>query len=129
MNNATFGKTMKNLKKRISVKLVNNAKDYVRDISKPSFVSQKIFSKNFTVIHEIKRVLTLTESNYVRFSILGLSKLLMYEFHYKYIKSKFDVKLWLMDTDSLVYEVKTEYVYEDFYQGKNLFDFGDYPLD
>ena len=129
MNNATFGKTMKNLKKRISVKLVNNAKDYVRDISKPSFVSQKIFSKNFTVIHEIKRVLTLTESIYVRFSILDLSKLLMYEFHYKYIKSKFGVKLWLMDTDSLVYEVKTEYVYEDFYQGKNLFDFGDYPLD
>ena len=129
MNNATFGKTMENLKKRISVKLVNNAKDYVRDISKPSFVSQKIFSKNFTVIHEIKRVLTLTESIYVRFSILDLSKLLMYEFHYKYIKSKFDVKLWLMDTDSLVYEVKTEYVCEDFYQGKNLFDFGDYPLD
>ena len=47
MNNATFGKTMENLRNRISVTLVNNAKDYVRCISKPSFVSQKLCSKNF----------------------------------------------------------------------------------
>ena len=53
----------------------------------------------------------------------------MYEFHYKYIKSKFDAKLLLTHTDSLVYEIKTEDVYEDFYQDKNLFDFSDYPLD
>ena len=52
----------------------------------------------------------------------------MYEFHYKYIKSKFDAKLLFTDTDSLVYEIKTEDVYEDFYQDKNLFDFSDYPL-
>ena len=44
MNNSVFAKTMENLRKRISVKLINNAKDYVRYISKPSFVSQKIFS-------------------------------------------------------------------------------------
>ena len=53
----------------------------------------------------------------------------MYEFHYKYIKSKFDAKLLFTDTDSLVYELKTEDVYEDFYQEKNLFGFSDYPLD
>ena len=43
MNNVVFGKTMENLRKRISVKLVNNSKDYVKCISKPSFISQKIF--------------------------------------------------------------------------------------
>ena len=53
----------------------------------------------------------------------------MYEFHYKYIKSKFDAKLLFTDTDSLVYEIKTGDVYEDFYEDKNLFDFSDYPLD
>ena len=57
MNNSVFGKTMGNLRKRMSVKLVNNAKDYIRSISKPSFISQKIFSKNFVAIHEIKPVL------------------------------------------------------------------------
>ena len=105
MNNSIFGKTMKNLRKRISVKLVNNSKDYVRCISKPSFVSQKIFSKNFVAIHEIKPVLTLNKPVYVGFSILDLSKLLMYEFHYKYIEGKFDAKLLFTDTDSLVYEI------------------------
>ena len=52
----------------------------------------------------------------------------MYEFHYKYIKSKFDAKLLFTDTDSLVYETKTEDVYETFYQDKKLFDFSNYPL-
>ena len=55
MNNSVFG----NLRKRISVKLVNNGEDYIRYISKPSFVSQKISSKNFVAIHKIRPVLTL----------------------------------------------------------------------
>ena len=126
MNN--FGKTMKNLRKRISAKLINNAKGYIKCISKPSFVSQKIFSKNFVAIHEIKLVLKLNKPVYVGFSILDLSKLLMYEFHYKYIGSKFDAKLLFTDTDSLVYEIKIKDVQEDFHQDKNLFDFSDYPL-
>ena len=52
----------------------------------------------------------------------------MYEFHYGYIKDKFDAKLMLTDTDSLVYEINTEDVYEDFYLDKDLFDFSVYPL-
>ena len=59
MINAVFDKTMGNLRKRISIKLVNNAKGYVRYISNPSFVSQKIFSNNFVAILKIKPVLTL----------------------------------------------------------------------
>ena len=90
MNNSAFGKTMENLRKGINLKLVNNAKDYVRYVSKPSFVSQKIFCKNFVAIHEIKPVLILNKPIYVGFSILDLSKYFMYEFHYKHIKSKFD---------------------------------------
>ena len=88
-------------------------------------VSQKIFSKNFVAIHEIKPVLSLNKPIYVGFSILDLCKYFMYEFHYKYIKSKFDAILMSTDTDSLVYEIKTEDVYEDFYGDKNLFDFSD----
>ena len=97
-------------------------------IIKPSFISQKIYSKNLVAIHQIKPVLTLNKPIYVGFSILDLSKLLMYEFHCKYIKNKFDAKLLFTDTDSLVYEIKTEDIYEDFDEDKYLFDFSDYPL-
>ena len=128
MNSRVFGKTMENLRKRIYVKFVNNAKNYIKYISKPSFVSQKILGKNFLSIQEIKPVLTLIKPIYVGFSILDLSKLLTYEFHYKYIKSKFDADLLFTDTDSLAYEIKTENVYEYFYEDKSLFVFRDYPL-
>ena len=106
---------MKNLRKRISVELVNSAKDYAKCISKSSFISQKIFSRHFVAIHKIKPVLTLRKPIYVGFSVLDLSKLLMYSFHYNYIRSKFKVKLLFAYTDSLVYKIKTEDVYEDFY--------------
>ena len=119
---------MENLRKSINVKLINNAKDYVRYASRPSFISQKIFSK-ILLLFIIKPVLTFNKPIYVGFSILDLSELLMYEFHYKHIINKFDAKLLFTDTDSLVYEIKRKTVYKDFYQDKNLFDFSDDPLD
>ena len=128
MVNSVFGKAMENLRKRICVERINNAKDYAKCVSRPSFVSQKIFSKNFVAVHRTKPVLTLNKPIYVGFSILELSKSLMYEFHYKYIKNKFDAKLLLTDTDSLLYEIKPTDVYEDFYLDKDLFDLSDYPL-
>ena len=120
---------MENLREIIKVRVVNNAKEYKKYISRPSFVSQKIFNKNFVVIHEIKSVLTLDKPIYVGLTILDLSKFLLYEFYYKYITSKYNANLLFTDTDSLVYEIETEDVYEDFYKDKNLFDFIDYPQD
>ena len=81
MNNSVFGKTLESLRKRISVKLINNSKDYVKRVSKQHFISQKIFSKDFVAIHQIKSVLILNKPIHVGFSILDLSKLLMYKFH------------------------------------------------
>ena len=103
--------------------MVNNAGDYTKYPSKPSFVSQKIFSKNLVAIHEIKPVLMLDKPVYIGFSIFDLSKLLMYEFHNKYIKRRFNADFLFTDTGILVYEIKTEGVSEDFYEDKNLFDF------
>ena len=120
---------MENLREIIKVRVVNNAKEYKKYISRPNFVSQKIFNKNFVVIHEIKSVLTLDKPIYVGLTILDLSKFLLYEFYYKYITSKYNANLLFTDTDSLVYEIETEDVYEDFYKDKNLFDFIDYPQD
>ena len=126
--NSIYGKTAENIRKRINVKLINNSKDYARYVSKPNFISQKIFSRDFVAIHQIKSVLTLDKPIYVRFSVLGLSKLLMYKFHYEYVKNKFDAKFLLTDTDSLVYEIKREDVYEKSLQDKELFDFSNYAV-
>ena len=126
MNNSVFGKTIENLRKRISVKPINNSKKYVRCVSKPVFISQKMFSKNSVAMHQIKPVLIPNKPIYVGFSILDLSKLLMYKFHYEYIQYKFDAKLLFTDTDSVVYEIKKADVYEDFYPDIDLFDFGEY---
>ena len=128
MNNSVFGKTMENLRKRINVELINNEKDYVKCVSRPNLISQKVFSINFVAIHKIKPVLTLNKLIYVGFTILELSKSLMYEFYYNYIQYKFDAKLLFTDADSLVYEIKTKDVYEDFYLDKDLFDFSNYPV-
>ena len=47
MNNSAYGKTRENLRKRVNVRLVNNAKDYLKSVIKPTFISQKNFSKHF----------------------------------------------------------------------------------
>ena len=82
MNNSVYDKTMKNFRKVVNVKLLGNAKGYKKYASKPSFASQKRFSKNFVPIYEIKPVLTLNKPIFVGFSILDLRKYLMYDFHY-----------------------------------------------
>ena len=107
MINSMYGKAIKNLRKIINVRLVNDAKDYKKYPSKPIFVSQKVFSKNFVAIHEIKPVLTLDKPIYVEFSILELRKYFMYDSHYNYIKRKHNAKLLFTDADSLKYEIKT----------------------
>ena len=107
MINSVYGKTVENLCKRISVRVVSNEKDYLKHVSKPTFISRKIFDKNCATIHEIKPVLTLNKLIYAGFTVLELSKWLMYDFHYNFIKKHFDAKLLFTDTDNLAYEIKS----------------------
>ena len=117
--NSVYGKTMENLRKRVSVKLVNNEKDYVKYVSRPTFVCQKILDKNLVAIHKVKPVLLLNKPIYVGFCVLDLSKL--------HFVKKFDCSLCFTDTDSLVYEIKgADDVYERVYEDKDLSDFSDY---
>ena len=62
-------------------------------------------------------------------TVLDLSKWKMYDFHCNFIKINFDAELLFTDTDSLAYEIKSENVYEEFYQWKDLFDFSNYLKD
>ena len=131
MNNSVFGKTMENLRKRQNIKLVTDEENLLKWTSKPSFVNFKIFNEDLVAVHKMKPTLTLNRPAYVGMCILDLSKTLMYDFHYNYIKNKYGDKARLMftDTDSLTYEIGVDDVYQDFWKDKHLFDNSDYPKD
>ena len=129
MNNSVFGKTMENLRKRQDIKLVTDEENLLRWASKPSFKRCKIFNEDLVAVHKTKATLKLNRPAYVGMCILDLSKTLMYDFHYNYIKSKYGDKARLLftDTDSLTYEIEADDVYQDFWKDKHLFDNSDYP--
>ena len=129
MNNSVFGKTMENIRKRVDVRLVTDEKKLLKLTSKPTYVSSKIFNENLVAVHKIKETLTLNRPAYVGMCILDLSKTLMYDFHYNYIKHKYGekAKLLFTDTDSLTYEIEAKDVYKDFFKDKDKFDNSDYP--
>ena len=85
MINSVYGKTMESLQKRINVRLITNKKDFLKYTSRPTHITHKIFGKNYAAIHEIKPVLMLNKPIYVGFTVLELSKCLMYAFHYNFI--------------------------------------------
>ena len=128
MNNSVFGKTMENLRKRSNIKLETDPDHLLKLTRQPTYVSSKIFDENLVGVQMKKVRLVLDKPSYVGFSILELSKTLMYDFHYNYIRKKYpDAKLLFTDTDSLVYHIKTEDVYEDLFVDRHLFDNSDYP--
>ena len=104
-------------------------KFFLKYMSKPSHITHKIFDKNYAANHEIKPILTLRKPIYVGFAVLELRKWLIYDFHYNFIKKKFDAELLFTDTESLTYEIKSEDIYEKNFKHKHLFDFSNYPED
>ena len=77
---SVYEKTMEYLRKRISVRFVNNKKDFLKYTSRPTYVIHKLFNKNFAAIHEIKPLLIFNKPIYVGFTFLDLSKWLIYDF-------------------------------------------------
>ena len=83
---------MENIRKRVDVRLVTDQKKLSKLASKPTFVNSKIFSEDLVAVHKIKEILTLDRPAYVGMRILDLSKTLMYDFHYSYVKSRYNNK-------------------------------------
>ena len=132
MNNSVFGKTIENLRKRQSIKVVDNRKDILKEIKKPNFERATIFSKKLVACHMQKTKIYFNKPIYVGQAILDLSKTLMFDFHYNYIKPKYGSKAELLftDTDSLMYHIETEDFYEDIKDDiLDKFDTADYPED
>ena len=130
MNNSVFGKTIENIRKRQNIKLVDNRKTALKLSKKPNFERVTIFDKNLIAAHMKKTEVYFNKPVYVGQAILDLSKTLMFDFHYNYIKDKYDTKsdLLFTDTDSLMYQIQTEDFYKDISNDvESKFDTSDYP--
>ena len=130
MNNSVFGNTMENISNRVDIELVNDKIKAEKLAAKPNFKHCDIFSENLVSVHMKKTNLFFNKPVYLGMCILDLSKTLMYDFHYNYIKKKYGdrAKLLFTDTDSLMYEIQTEDFYKDISQDvKHMFDTSDYP--
>ena len=103
---------MENMRKRIKIKIITNEKDFLKYVSRPTYIGYRKFDKNLVAINEKKELLTLNKPIYVGNATLELSKLAMYKFYYDFVKEKCKNPILLFtDTDSL--SIETE---EDFYE-------------
>ena len=128
MNNSVFGKTMENVRNRCDIKL-GNEEYSLKQAKKPNFKTFSIFDKNCIASHMIKEKVKFDKPIYIGFSVLELSKLIMYRFYYNKLK-KFDpnVKLLYMDTDSYFIELKKD-PYKIIKKHIKEFDTSDYKKD
>ena len=116
MNNAVFGKTMENIRKHRNIKLITSRESYLRTVMCPSFKSGVLFGENLMGCEMGKVKVVMNKPVYLSQAILDLSKIVMYEFHYDYMNQKYNsnrLQLCYMDTDSLVYHIKTKDFYAD----------------
>ena len=116
MNNSVFGKTMENIRKHRNIKLATTEEKYLHTVMRPNFKSGVLFGENLMGCEMGKIKVVMNKLVYLGQTILDLSKIVMYEFHYDYMVPKYGLeklKLCYMDMDSLVYDIKTEDFYED----------------
>ena len=132
MNNSVFGKTMENVRKHRDIKLVTTDKRRNQLVSEPNYHATKWFSEDLLGIEMEKIKVKFNKPVYLGLSILEISKTLMYEFWYDYIKPKYqnNAKLYYMDTASFIIHIETE----DFYKhiaddGKNRYDTSNYEVE
>ena len=130
MTNSVFGKTLENIRNRVEIRLITSDKVAQKLAAKPNYDRCTIFDENLIAVHMKKTKLYFNKPVYLGMSILDLSKFVMYDFHYKYIKTKFGnkAKLLFNDTDCLGNEIKTKDFYKDINPDiEKRFDTNDYP--
>ena len=129
MVNAVFGKTQENLRNHMNVEVITNRKFALKRICKPDFKRSQIIREDLVIIQTAVTNLSLCKPIYVGFSVLDLSKLLMYSFHYEKMMNRYqNIKLCFTDTDSLLYEIETDNIYDDMGESIDDYDFSEYPF-
>ena len=131
MNNSVFGKTMENIRKHRDIKLLKTDKKRSKLVSEPNYHTINLISEDLSIIEMKKTKVKMNEPIYLGLLILEISKTLMYEFLYDYMKPKYnnDVKLCYMDTDSFIMNIKTNDFYKDISSDiENRFDTSNYEV-
>ena len=131
MNNSVFGKTMENIRKHRDIKLVTTDKKRSKLVSEPNYHTINLISEDLSIIEMKKTKVKMNKPIYLGLSILEISKTLMYEFWYDYIKPKYNdnVKLCYMDTDSFIMNIKINDFYKDISNDvENRFDTSNYEV-
>ena len=106
LNNAVYGKTMENMRKRMKIRITKTPKEFLKYASRPTFINHIILNKKLLAIHEKKVVLKLNKPIYVGCTVLELSKLAMYDFCYGSIEEKLNnSNILYMDTHCFIIEV------------------------
>ena len=129
MNNAVFGKTMENIRKHRDIKIVTTDKKRNKLVSETNYHTMNYISEDLSIIEMNKTKVKMNKPMYLGLSILDISKILMYEFWYDYMKPKYKnkVKLCYMDTDSLIMNIKTNDFYKNIsYDVEKRFDTSNY---
>ena len=133
MNNSVFGKTIENIRKRQNVLLVDDREKAAKLTTRPNFDRATIFDSNPIAVHMKRTEVYFYKPVYVGQAILDLSKILMFDFHYNYIREKYkggQASLLFTDTDSLLYLIDADDFYKDIsHDIKTHFDTSDYPPD
>ena len=131
MNNSVFRKTMENIRKHRDIKLVTTDKKRSKLVSEPNYHTMNLISEDLSIIEMKKTKVKMNKPIYLGLSILEISKILMYEFWYDYMKPKYgnNVKLCYMDSDSFIMNIKTNDFYEDIANDVgNRFDTSNYEV-
>ena len=131
MNNSVFGKTMENIRKHREIKLVTTDKKRSKLVSEPNYHTINLISEDFPIIEMKKTKVKMKKPIYLELSILEISKILMYDFWYDYMKPKYNdnVRLCYMDTDNSIMNIKTNDFYKDISDNvDNRFDTSNYEV-
>jgi hypothetical protein len=129
--NACFGKSMESVRKRINVRLIADPHKATKAVSKPTLQECRIINEDLVMVRGERQRILLNKPISAGFAILELSKLLMYQFHYDYIKKTYGnrAKLLFTDTDSLTYHIKTDNLYDDMKNGLDWYDTSNFAPD
>jgi hypothetical protein len=122
--NSTFGKCLESVRHRQNIRLIADSAKALKAVSKPTFRTSEIINADLVMVKGARQCITLNKPISAGFAILEISKLIMYEFYYDYLKPKYAdrCKLLFSDTDSVCCSINTHDIHQDMKLDLDKFD-------